>query len=245
MAQNGGSPMLRGGSYESAGSSGQVMTISGTMVKSAFLLALVLVSGGMAWNTVAANSGLGPILLGTGGIGGFILCLVTSFKKEWSPITAPIYAILEGLFLGVISSMYASQFDGIVFQAITLTLAVTFTMLALYTLRIIQPTEKFVAVVVGATIGVAVFYLIAFVLRSFFHIDVPMIHSSGAFGIGFSLFVVCLAALNLIIDFGMIEHGSKVGAPRYMEWYSGFALLVTLIWLYIEILRLLSKLRSR
>jgi uncharacterized YccA/Bax inhibitor family protein len=245
MANNGSSPMLRSGTFESAGSSGQAMTVSGAMGKAAILLGLVAVSGGMSWNAVASNPGIAPLLMWGGLIGGFILCLVTTFKKEWSPVTAPIYALFEGAFLGVVSLMYGAAYQGIVFQAVLLTLAVALTMLALYSMRIIQPTQKFVAVVTAATLGIAVFYLVAMVLRMGFHIEVPLIHNSGPFAIGFSLFVVCLAALNLIIDFGMIEQGEQAAAPRYMEWYCGFALLVTLVWLYIEILRLLSKLRDR
>jgi len=220
------------------------MTVSGAMGKTAFLLILAFLSAGMTWSTVQANPGLGMPLMLTGAIGGFILAMVTSFKSQWSPVTAPAYAVVEGLFLGVVSLMYGTQYQGIVFQSIILTLAVALTMLSLYSMGIIRPTERFRAIVMSATIGVAVFYLVAMVLRMF-HIEVPLIHSSGTFGIGFSLFVVALAAFNLIIDFGMIEEGEQVGAPRYMEWYCGFALLVTLVWLYIEILRLLSKLRER
>jgi len=237
--------MFRNGTYESARSGGQMMTVSGAMGKTAFLLVLAFLSAGMTWSTVESNPGMATMLLWTGLIGGLGLSLVTAFKKEWSPVTAPAYAVVEGLFLGVVSLMYGAQFEGIVFQAIILTLAVALTMLSLYSMGVIRPTERFRAIVMSATIGVAVFYLVAMVLRMGFHIEVPLIHSSGAFGIGFSLFVVALAAFNLIIDFGMIEEGEQVGAPRYMEWYCGFALLVTLVWLYIEILRLLSKLRDR
>ncbi len=245
MANSGGSPMFRSGTFDSAGATGQTMTVSGAMGKTAFLLTLALVSAGLTWNLVASSPALSMPLLLTGAIGGLVISLVTSFKREWSPVTAPAYALVEGLFLGVISLMYGSQFDGIVFQAVVLTVAVAVGMLALYTMGVIRPTERFRAIVMAATMGVALFYLVAFVLRLAFQIEIPLIHSSGPVGIGFSLFVVALAAFNLIIDFGMFEEGEQSGAPRYMEWYCGFALLVTLVWLYIEILRLLSKLRER
>ena len=158
--------------------------------------------------------------------------------------TGSIYAIAEGLFLGAISAVYEAQFHGIVLQAVMLTIGVLLAMLGLYTTRIIQPTQKFMMGVFAATAGIALVYLVTIVL-GFFHINVPFIHSNGLMGIGFSVFVVIIAALNLIIDFGVIEQGVAARAPKYMEWYSGFGLLVTLVWLYLEILRLLSKLASR
>ena len=237
--------MLRSGTFEAVGASGEAMTVSGAMGKTALLLALVMGSAAVSWKVALGNPGITMILLWTGLIGGLVLALVTSFKNEWSPVTAPLYALVKGLFLGVISMIYAAQFDGIVLQAITLTVAVAVAMLALYTMGLIRPTARFRAIVMTATLGVALFYLVAIVLRLGFHISVPLIHSHGAFGIGFSLFVVGLAAFNLIIDFGTFEEGEQSAAPRYMEWYCGFALLVTLVWLYIEVLRLLSKLRSR
>jgi uncharacterized YccA/Bax inhibitor family protein len=236
--------MFRSGTLTSAASGGQTMTVSGAMAKAAFLLVLALVSAGLTWNAVASNPALGMPLLLVGVIGGLVLSLATAFKPQWSPVTAPMYALVEGLFLGVVSLRYGSQFDGIVFQAVVLTVAVAVAMLALYTLGVIRPTERFRAIVFSATLGVALFYLVAMVLQLGFKIEVPLIHSSGMLGIGFSLFVVALAGFNLIIDFGDFEAGEQAGAPRYMEWYCGFALLVTLVWLYIEILRLLSKLRS-
>jgi uncharacterized YccA/Bax inhibitor family protein len=220
------------------------MTVSGAVGKTAFLLTLAVVTGGMTWNLVAANPVLGMPLLWTGAIGGLVMAVVTSFKPQWSPVTAPVYALLEGLFLGVVSGLYGAQFDGIVFQAVVLTVAVTLAMLALYTMGLIRPTARFRAIVFSATLGVAIFYLVSMVLRLVFHFEVPLIHSNGPVGIGFSLVVVVLAAFNLIVDFGDFEEGEQAGAPLYMEWYCGFALLVTLVWLYLEILRLLSKLRS-
>ncbi len=220
------------------------MTLGGAMAKTAFLLLIVIVSASFTWRmTGEGNPAAMPFFWG-GLIAGLILAVVTVFKKEWSPITAPIYAIVEGLFLGVLSAIYNAQFDGIVVQAITLTLGVALLMLALYGMRIIVPTQKFKAVVLSATGGIMLIYLVTFVL-GFFGVNIPYIHGSGAFGIGFSIFVVVIAALNLIIDYELIEVGSAQGAPKYMEWYGGFAVLVTLIWLYIEILRLLAKLRRR
>lgn len=236
--------MFRSGTLASAASGAETMTVSGAVNKTALLLTLAVVSAGLTWNVVAANPVLGAPLLWTGAIGGLVLSLVTCFKPVWSPVTAPVYALLEGLFLGVISLTYGSLFDGIVFQAVVLTLAVTLAMLALYSMGVIRPTARFRAIIFAATLGMALFYLVAMVLRLAFHFEIPLIHSNGPIGIGFSLFVVALAAFNLIVDFGDFEDGERSGAPRYMEWYCGFALLVTLVWLYIEILRLLSKLRS-
>ncbi len=245
MFNTSGSPMLRSETYDRVVPTGKVMTVSGTMGKVALLLLLVCITGSIGWRTVLADPARAMILMWTGIGGGLLLAIVTAVKKEWSPVTAPLYALVKGLFLGVISATYAAAFDGIVVQAITLTLAVAVTMLALYLLRLIRPTARFRAVVLAATGAIMLFYLVSLVLHFGFQIQVPMIHSAGPLGIGFSVVVVVLAALNLIVDFGLIEEGAARQAPAYMEWYAGFALLVTLIWLYIEILRLLSKLRGR
>ena len=185
-----------------------------------------------------------PIATG-GAIGGLILALVTIFKKTWSPITAPIYAALEGLFLGGISAIFEYQYPGIVIQATGLTLGTLASLLILYKLGIIQPTENFRLMIVSATMGIAVLYFISMIMNMFGSTGIGFIHSNGLFGIGFSLFVVAIAALNLVLDFDFIEQGAEMGAPKYMEWFGAFTLMVTLIWLYLEMLRLLAKLRSR
>ena len=179
-----------------------------------------------------------------GAIGGFIVALVTVFKKTWSPITAPIYAVLEGLMLGGLSAIFEMQFKGIVVQAVGLTFGTLFCMLMAYKSGLIQATENFKLGVAAATGAICLLYFITMIL-GFFGVHMPYIHESGIVGIGFSLFVVVIAALNLVLDFDFIESGAASGAPKYMEWYGAFGLLVTLVWLYIEILRLLSKLRSR
>ncbi|MEM7009483.1 MAG: Bax inhibitor-1/YccA family protein, partial [Thermodesulfobacteriota bacterium] len=176
-------------------------------------------------------------------IGGLIFAFITIFKKTWAPITAPIYAILEGLAIGGISAIFELQFSGIVFQAVSLTFGTLFAMLVTYRLGLIKVTEKFRMGVVAATGAIFVVYLLSFVL-GFFSINVPFIHSGGTIGILFSLFVVVIAALNLVLDFDFIEKGAEHGAPKYMEWYGAFGLIITLVWLYIEFLRLLSKLRQ-
>jgi uncharacterized YccA/Bax inhibitor family protein len=184
-----------------------------------------------------------PWMIG-GAIGGFIVALITVFKKTWSPITAPIYALLEGLFIGGISSIFEAKYPGIVIQAVGLTFGTLFGLLVAYKTGFIKATENFKLGVVAATGGIALIYFVSFIL-GFFGVGVPFIHESGLMGIGFSLFVVVIAALNLVLDFDFIEHGAEHGAPKYMEWYAAFGLMVTLVWLYIEILRLLAKLRDR
>jgi uncharacterized YccA/Bax inhibitor family protein len=173
-------------------------------------------------------------------IGGLVLGLVTAFKKEWAPFTTLPYALLQGLFLGGISLQYEKQFSGIVPLAVGLTLGTLGALLFAYKSRLIRVTENFRLGVVAATGGIALFYLVSFVL-SLFKIRIPYIHESGPIGIVFSLVVVAIAAMNLVLDFDFIERGTSMGAPRYMEWYAAFGLLVTLVWLYLELLRLLAK----
>lgn len=226
---------------------GEAMTVEGTVNKTALLLFLVMVPAAWVWSrTLAAVDpavAAMPYLL-VGALGGLLFAVVTIFKKEWAPVTAPIYALLEGLALGAISAFYQLQFKGIVFQAVGLTFAVLAVMLMLYRTGVIKVTDKFRFMVVAATVAVGVVYLVTIVL-SLFGITVPFIHQSGTFGIVFSLVVVGIASLNLALDFDLIARGSEGGAPKFMEWYAAFGLMVTLIWLYLEILRLLSKLRRR
>jgi uncharacterized YccA/Bax inhibitor family protein len=241
-----GNPTLSTKTFSGLTHTGQAMTLNGTVQKTALLLFGVVATATLSWRRTAGTedpSALLPYIL-IGGLGGFIVALVTIFKKEWSPVTAPLYAVLEGLFLGVISAMFEAMYPGIVFQAVILTFGTLASLLLAYQTGLIRATENFKLGVTAATGGIALIYLVGFVM-SFFGAGIPYIHESGMIGIGFSLFVVVIAALNLVLDFDFIENGVEKGAPKYMEWYASFGLLVTLIWLYLEILRLLSKLRSR
>ena len=226
------------------------MSIQGTVNKTLILLLLVCVSAAWIWNRYYGapepSQALADISLWMigGAIGGFIVALVTIFKKSWASVTAPIYALLEGLLLGGISATFEARYPGIVIQAVGLTFGTLFCLLVVYTSRMIKVTQNFRLGIVAATGGIALFYLVSLVL-GMFGINIPLIHENGLIGIGFSLFVVVIAALNLVLDFDFIENAAAQGAPKYMEWYGAFGLIVTLVWLYIEILRLLSKLRSR
>ena len=179
-----------------------------------------------------------------GAVGGLILGLVTAFKKEWAPITSPVYALLQGLFLGGFSALFEMKFPGIVIQAVSLTFGTLFCLLLAYRSGLIKATENFKLGVFAATGAIGLFYLVSFIL-GFFHVSIPGMNGNGLLSIGISVFIVIIAALNLVLDFDFIEKGAEMGVPKYMEWYAAFGLLVTLIWLYVEILRLLSKLRSR
>ncbi|MCP4155332.1 MAG: Bax inhibitor-1/YccA family protein [bacterium] len=228
--------------------SGQ-MTLQGTVNKTLIMLLCIMFTATYTWKLFfnqgpeAGAAAMYPWLM-IGGIGGFIVALVTIFKKTWAPYTAPMYALLEGLFLGGLSAIMQARFPGIVIQAVALTFGILFMLLFLYKSRIIKPTENFKLGVAAATGGIFLVYMLSFIL-SFFGTSVPFIHESGTIGILFSLFVVVVASLNLVLDFDFIENGAEQGAPKYMEWYGAFGLMVTLIWLYIEILRLLSKLYGR
>ena len=225
----------------------QAMSLNGTVNKTGILLLLTVITAAYAWSQITITpegaTGLMPFAL-VGGLGGFVLAMVTVFKKTWAPVTAPLYALVEGLFLGAISSVFEARFEGIVMQAVMLTFGTLFALLMAYRSGLIKATENFKLGVAAATGGIFLLYLVSFGL-SFFGITVPYIHESGLIGIGFSLFVVVVAALNLVLDFDFIETGVEQRAPKYMEWYAAFGLMVTLVWLYIEFLRLLSKLQSR
>jgi uncharacterized YccA/Bax inhibitor family protein len=223
---------------------GESMTISGAVNKTGILLICAVLTAAWSWNrftTAPETAGL-PLMVGL--IGGLIVAVVTIFKKEWSPVTAPLYALLEGLVLGSVSAMYEARFHGIAIQAVGLTFGTLLAMLIAYRAGVIRATEKFRLGVIAATGGIAIFYLAQFVL-GFFGVHFAAINGSGAIGIGFSVVVVIVAALNLVLDFDFIENGARAGAPKYMEWYAAFGLMVTLVWLYLEILRLLSKINSR
>lgn len=214
------------------------MTVSGTINKTIMLFLILLVGASISWYQPS------QLFIWGGAIGGFIVAMVTIFKKQWAPFTAPVYAGLEGLFLGAISVMYEAAYSGIVYNAILLTLGVFAAMLLAYRSGLIEVTKKFRTGVVAATGGIFLVYLASIVL-SFFGIEVSLIHGTGLMGIGFSLIIVGVAALNLVLDFDMIEKGAQANAPKYFEWYTSFGLMITLVWLYIEILRLLSKLQRR
>ena len=224
------------------------MSLNGTVNKTGILLLLTVLTAAYAWSQTMTPSGeVAPgagLYLWGGMIGGLVLAFATIFKKTWSPVTAPLYAIVEGFFLGSISAIYNAQFQGIVMQAVMLTFGIMFALLFAYRSGLIKATENFKLGVVAATGGVALIYL-ATIGLGFFGIKIPFIHESGLIGIGFSMVVVVIASLNLVLDFDFIEKGVDVGAPKYMEWYAAFGLMITLVWLYLELLRLLSKLQSR
>ncbi|AQQ72160.1 putative membrane protein [Limihaloglobus sulfuriphilus] len=244
----------------SSSASTDVMTINGSITKTAILLAIAFITAAFAWDRFypadSAQSGFGLLIICL--IASIVAAMVTIFKPTAAPIIAPIYAAFEGVLLGIISAMYASSASsvdpqtgqqsafgpGIVINAIMLTFGVLACMLIAYRSGLIRATEKFKIGVVAATGAIALVYL-ASIVMGFFGASIPMIHSSGPIGIGFSLIVVIIASLNLILDFDFIERGADYGAPKYMEWYGAFGLMVTLVWLYLEILRLLSKLNRR
>lgn len=225
-----------------------VMTVKGTLQKFGFLFLMVMGTAFYAWKEYAEGGSNVQTFIYVGAFGGLAVAIVMMFKKEWAPYLAPLYALLEGLFVGAISAYYNFAFadvaPGIVINAVGLTFGTAIAMYLLYSFKIIKATEKFKSIIITATAGIAIFYLIAIVL-GFFGIQIPFLHEGSALGIGFSVFVVALAALNLILDFDMIERGAELGAPKYMEWYGAFGLLVTIVWLYLEILRLLSKMSKR
>ena len=234
------------GSGRVVSGSDQAMSINGTVNKTGMLLLLTMISAMYTWSLYTgpeSMSAITPLLL-IGGIGGFIVALVTIFKKQWAPVTAPIYSLLQGLLLGGLSAMMEARFPGIVIQAVGLTFGTLGALLMAYRSGLIRATENFKLGVVAATGGIFLLYMVNIVMGFFGH-SIGFIHESGWMGIGFSAFVVVVAAMNLVLDFDFIEKGVESGAPKYMEWYGAFGLIVTLVWLYLEILRLLSKLQSR
>lgn len=235
-------PTLSDKAFMNLASTGESMTVDGVVNRSFIMFLLLLAPAAYVWS-LGDSPYVSMFMIG-GIIGGLVLALITVFKKTWSPVTAPMYAFFEGMVIGGLSLLFERSFPGIVVQAVALTFGVFFAMLFLYKSRIIKVTEKFRMGVFAATMGIMLVYVISIVL-GFFGMNIPMIHESGLVGILFSVFVVIIAALNLVLDFDFIDKGAQHGAPKYMEWYAAFGLMVTLIWLYIEILRLLSKLRSR
>lgn len=229
-------------------SSSNAMTLNGTVNKTGILLLLALLTGAFAWSQTFAAPGVlaasAMLYLWGGALTGLALAIFIVLKKEWAPVLAPLYALAEGFFLGTLSAIYNARFDGIVLNAVLLTFGTLFALLFAYRSGLVRATENFKLGVVAATGGIMLVYLATIVLRLFGK-DIPYIHGSGIIGIGFSLFVVVIAALNLVLDFDFIESGVEQGAPKYMEWYGAFGLMVTLVWLYVEFLRLLAKLQSR
>lgn len=234
------------------GSQDGVMTVNGTINKTGLMLLIVIFAAAFTWRKFfgaidPANPMVMPdgIMLWTmiGAIGGLITALITTFSPRRAAMTAPIYAVFEGLFLGAISAMFEARFPGLVMRAVSLTFGVFFIMLLLYRSGTVRVTDKFRTIIIAATGGIALVYLISFVV-GMFGVNVSFLHDSSPLSIGISLFVVAIAALNLILDFDMITQGANARAPQYMEWFGAFGLMVTLIWLYLEMLRLLSKLAS-
>ena len=221
----------------------QAMTIGGTVNKTALSLLILLVAATFVWNRGPTDPSLWAFTL-IGVVGGLVAAITTVFKKTWAPFTTPIYAGFQGLALGGISVVFEATYPGIVSQAVFLTFGTLAALLAAYRSGVIRATENFKLGVVAATGGIGLVYFLSFVL-GFFGMSVPLIHSSGTFGILFSIFVVVIAALNLVLDFDFIEQGAERKAQKHMEWYGAFGLLVTLVWLYLEILHLLAKLQSR
>ena len=241
LSMRSGNPALNAKVFSSAIEDGSTpMTIQGTVNKTAISLLLLMATATYTW------SNPNPALMVFGMIGGFILAIATIFKKTWAPYTVTGYALLKGLALGGISRVFEMQYPGIVGQAVFLTFGILAALLFAYKSKLIKPTENFKLGIFAATGGIAILYLISFVM-SFFGSGLSILNpnNTSMFSIGISLFIVVIASLNLVLDFDFIEEGAEKGAPKYMEWYGAFGLLVTLIWLYLEILRLLAKLQSR
>jgi uncharacterized YccA/Bax inhibitor family protein len=235
-----------GGQYGDLVNAADRMTLNGTVNKTGVLLICAVATAAWTWHLFLPEhdmTAVGPLMI-LGLIGGLICALVTIFKKQWSPVTAPIYALLEGLVLGGLSATLELRYPGIAMQAVGLTFGTLFVLLIAYRSGLIKVTQKFRLGIIAATGGIMFFYL-AEMLLGFFGIQFTTINGAGPIGIGISLVIVAVAALNLVLDFDFIEQGVQVGAPKYMEWYGAFGIIVTLVWLYLEILNLLSKFRSR
>lgn len=239
-------PVLKEKAFSGAIATGETMTVQGTVNKTGLLLLFVIVTAAWTWGLAhsEAPDAVYPWLLG-GAIGGLVVGMVTAFKMGWAPILAPIYALLEGLFLGGISALFERSYPGIAMQAVSLTFGVMVVMLLAYKFRIVQATRGFKLGVIAATGGIFLVYMANLVATLVFHAPFGILYSSSPLGIGISLFITIIAALNLILDFDMIETGVRMGAPKSMEWYGAFGLMVTLVWLYLRMLRLLSQMRRR
>lgn len=240
-----GNPVLNSKAFTQTGViTGDRMTVAGTIGKSVILLVLLTMTAGWVWSRFYAEGtveAITPYMIG-GVIGGLVFALAASFKPNWSPIAAPLYAICEGLAIGGFSAMFEMHYHGIVIQAVGLTLAVAFSMLGLYSTGIIKVTDRLRRMVIAATAGIMLFYLATWIM-SFFGLDTSLVYGHSSLSIGISLVIVAIAAFNLVLDFDIISRQTAAGAPRFMEWYGAFALMVTLVWLYLEIVRLLANTR--
>ncbi len=252
MALRSRNPVLREKFFQSLPATAEPMTLNGTLVRTGLLLVLMLITGGWTWNHFMSTAAVGGLAAGAaasqpflwgGVIVGFILAMASAFKPNWTPVTAPLYAIAEGTFLGAISAMFEVRYHGIVVQAVLASIGVLVVMLLLYRSGVVKVTQKFRMGVYAATGGIMLLYLVQWGLSAFTSYSMPFVFGGGTFGILFSLFVVGIAALNLVLDFDLVERATAAGAPRYMEWYCAFALMVTLVWLYLELLRLLGNTR--
>lgn len=226
-----------------------VMSVRGTMNKFGFILLMLIGAATYTWNLYqTGNPAQMQTLMMVGIFGGMIAAFAIIFKPTWAPYIAPAYGLLEGLFIGGISAlmndMFQKSYPGLVMQAVGLTFGVAIAMFLLYNFRVIRATEKLKSMIISATVGIFIFYLLTMVV-GWFGVSMPFMYDSSPLGIGISLFIVAIAALNLILDFDMIEKGAEAGAPKFMEWYGAFGLMVTIVWLYIEMLKLLSRFAKR
>jgi uncharacterized YccA/Bax inhibitor family protein len=225
------------------------MTVQGSINKTALLLALVIAGAAFTWSRVmtSVESGVAVGIRGWmigGSVVAFILAIVISFRQNLAPVLSPIYAICEGLFIGAMSAYFEVMFPGLVLRAVLLTFSVMFALLFLYKMRIVRATERFRTILITATAGIAIAYLITFII-SLFGVNMSFMYGGGSLGLIVSLIVVAIAALNLVLDFDFIENGAESNLPSYFEWYGAFGLMVTLVWLYIQILRLLAIIAGR
>ena len=242
LSYRSGNPVLTSNAFNLQSDYSDKMTIGGTVNKTFLTLMILIGSAYYSWTYISITN----VLLLPAVIGGFIVAIITIRKKEWAPITVPIYGVFQGIFLGIISNVFNAMYDGIVITAISYTLCILFALLSVYRLGLIKPTENFKLGLAAATGGIAIVYLANFIM-GFFGSGIPLmdINNSSMYSIGFSVFVIVIASMNLVVDFDFIEEGAEKGAPKYMEWYGAFGLMVTLVWLYLEILKLLAKMNSR
>ncbi|MFM9278604.1 Bax inhibitor-1/YccA family protein [Paenibacillus jiagnxiensis] len=243
MIGRSGNPTLSDNTFDRFDSAHDPMTIGGTVNKAFMTLALLIAAAIVSWTMYFNGYNVGGLAIG-GAVAGFILALIISFKPTAAPYLVPVYAVAEGLFLGALSATYETLYYGITMQAALITISVFIALLIAYKTRVIRATENFKLGIFAATAGIAIVYLLSFIL-GLFGITVPYLHDNSLIGIGISVVIVIIAALNFVLDFDFIESGAQQGAPKYMEWYGAFGLMVTLVWLYVEIIRLLAKLRSR
>ncbi|MFB5268228.1 Bax inhibitor-1/YccA family protein [Paenibacillus enshidis] len=243
MIGRSGNPTLNDNTFDRHDFAHDPMTIGGTVNKAFMTLALLIAAAIVSWTMYFNGYNVGGLAIG-GAVVGFILALVISFKPSAAPYLVPVYAVAEGTFLGALSATYETLYYGITMQAALITISVFIALLIAYKTRMIRATENFKLGIFAATAGIAIVYLLSFIL-GLFGITVPYLHDNSLIGIGISVVIVIIAALNFVLDFDFIESGAQQGAPKYMEWYGAFGLMVTLVWLYVEIIRLLAKLRSR